>query len=100
MLAGRDALDRGPRYRERDQPREPCENLRGFHPGAARYRPWALGSGLYLVHRLVVALDGKLKVASEPGVGATFTLSLPAAIVSAEGRAASAAGAGRGGAIS
>jgi signal transduction histidine kinase len=36
-----------------------------------------LGLGLYIAHRIVKAHGGDLRVESEPGHGATFTLTLP-----------------------
>ena len=36
-----------------------------------------LGLGLYIAHRIVKAHGGELRVESQPGRGATFTLTLP-----------------------
>ena len=48
-----------------------------------------LGLGLAISRTLAVAMGGRLTVASEPGAGSTFTLTLPrAAAVSEEARAA------------
>lgn len=40
--------------------------------------PGGSGLGLYIAQRLAQAMDGSLSVESEPGDGATFTLTLPA----------------------
>ena len=40
------------------------------------------GLGLAVARRMAVLMGGALSVSSEPGKGSTFTLTLPAAIVS------------------
>ena len=40
-------------------------------------KPEGTGLGLYLAREIVAAHEGEIEVASEPGVGATFTLTLP-----------------------
>jgi signal transduction histidine kinase len=47
------------------------------HTGTARRRPY--GIGLALVREIAQAHDGDIAIASVPGRGATFTLTLPAA---------------------
>ena len=47
------------------------------HTGTARRQPY--GIGLALVREIAQAHDGDIAVASTPGRGATFTLTLPAA---------------------
>jgi signal transduction histidine kinase len=50
------------------------------HAGTARRQPY--GIGLALVREIAHAHDGEIAVASTPGRGATFTLTLPAALAS------------------
>jgi signal transduction histidine kinase/DNA-binding response OmpR family regulator len=47
-------------------------------PVGAEQRPPGLGIGLALVSELVVALDGRIELTSEPGQGSCFSVRLPA----------------------
>ena len=47
-----------------------------FHPGLA-HGERSLGEGLYLTHRYVEAMGGKISVESQPGQGASFTVFFP-----------------------
>lgn len=58
--------------------------------GSATRSHDGLGLGLAFVRRVAVLLDADLQVGSEPGAGATFTLELPAAPVSARAASVSA----------
>jgi signal transduction histidine kinase len=59
-------------------PVEEQERIFGRFERAASPRHYAgLGLGLYLVRRVVEALGGKVEVASAPGQGAAFTVTLP-----------------------
>src|SRR5205823_2240072 len=50
-----------------------------FDPFFTTKADWgATGLGLSIVHRIIEAHGGKIAVVSEPGRGATFTLTLPA----------------------
>jgi len=44
--------------------------------------------GLALVHKIIVNHNGKIQVASEPGAGTTFTLTLPAGATTGTGAGA------------
>jgi signal transduction histidine kinase len=46
-------------------------------PGAERVRPDGIGIGLYVVREIVHQHGGMVGVSSTPGVGSTFTVSLP-----------------------
>ncbi len=50
-----------------------------FQRGAGTEHFPGIGLGLYLVQRIVAAHGGEITVASTPGAGATFTVSLPLA---------------------
>lgn len=53
-----------------------------FEPFERAVSPWhygGLGLGLYIVRSLVQAMGGTIRVQSEPGAGATFTVTLPCA---------------------
>jgi signal transduction histidine kinase len=58
---------------------EPFEQLEGPR---AKHTP-GLGLGLGLVQQLVRGLGGAVTLASTPGVGSTFTVTLPADVGSA-----------------
>ena len=68
--------DTGPGLSDADLARlfQPFERL-----GAARSGVEGTGIGLALCRRLVEAMDGRIGVDSEPGVGSTFWVRLPAA---------------------
>jgi signal transduction histidine kinase len=48
-----------------------------FERASAGHRKESLGLGLYIVRSLVEAHGGQIDVRSEPGLGATFTVTLP-----------------------
>jgi signal transduction histidine kinase len=50
-----------------------------FHQTAARARQGGTGLGLPISRALVEAMGGRLGVRSQPGFGATFAFTLPAA---------------------
>ena len=68
-----DVADNGPGIAPEQQPRLFDEFAR-FDPGAAK----GSGIGLAISERVARALDGAITVASQVGVGSTFTLWLPA----------------------
>ena len=70
--------DTGPGILPEDRLRifEPFEQLAALQE---KHLP-GLGLGLALVHQLVTALGGEVKVESEPGCGSTFELTLPCAV--------------------
>lgn len=65
--------DTGPGISDQDLPRIFDRLYRGDHSRATR----GLGLGLSLVRAYVEAQGGKITVASSPGAGSTFTISLP-----------------------
>jgi len=54
---------------------EPFFTTKGLHATGERANP---GLGLSVVHGIVTDMGGRIEVRSEPGKGATFTLSFPA----------------------
>jgi two-component system, OmpR family, sensor histidine kinase CiaH len=66
--------DNGPGIEKKDQKRifESFQRIENSNNSAGS------GLGLYLVTRAVKSLDGSVSLASEPGIGSTFTLNLPA----------------------
>ncbi len=68
--------DRGPGIAADELPRL---FERYYRTRAARERPEGLGLGLYITRRLVEAHGGRIWAESQPGVGSTFSFSLPVA---------------------
>jgi signal transduction histidine kinase len=48
-----------------------------FERGSATPKVGGLGLGLYIVRKIVEAHQGSVRVASQPGLGSTFTVELP-----------------------
>ncbi len=64
---------------EDDGPGIPPEMIPRLFKPFATNRPGGTGLGLALVHRVVEAHGGEIRVDGRPGIGAAFTLLLPAA---------------------
>lgn len=69
-----DIVDRGAGIRPEDIPQL---FTRFFRAQGSFERVQGLGLGLYITHRIVHAHGGSIEVQSEPGVGSTFTVTLP-----------------------
>jgi len=66
--------------------------LPGFSTAAAISDISGRGVGLDVVRRSVQALGGRISISSRPGIGSTFTLSLPLTLAVLDGMVVSAAG--------
>jgi signal transduction histidine kinase len=64
-----------------------------FQAFATSNKPTGTGLGLYLCRRYVELMQGEIKVESEPGKGACFTLRLPGRVLISERPRASVVGA-------